>query len=108
MFTQRGLVPPAILTSTIVLVLCAIAWGALGALSIAEPAMPSTLHRYLVSLLGTLTLCAVAVNMAARTIRAIRDAAPTTTVCGYAEGYTDGLDAAPVSPAVSRLVPTRR
>jgi len=103
----RGLVPPALITSTIVLILCAVAWGALGALSVADPGMPVTLHRYLCSLLATLTLCAVAVNLTARVVRIIRESGPGT-VCGYADGYTDGLDAAPVSPAVSRLVPSRR
>ena len=44
--------------------------------------------------------------MTARTLRAIREA--QTPVCGYVEGYTDGVEAAPVSPAVSRLVPSRR
>lgn len=106
---QRGVTPSAIITSTIVMVLCSVGWGALGALSIAEPdALPIATHRFLCILLATVTICAVVVNLFARLMRDIR----TVPIDGgYAAGYTDGLDAqpiAPVSPAVSRLVPSRR
>ena len=111
MHNQRGFVPPAIIVSTIALILCSIAWGALGVLSLVEPAMPLLFHRYLCSLLATLTICSGMVHLTARIIRTIRyahglDAAGDGD--SYANGYADGLDARPVSPGVSRLVPLRR
>lgn len=104
---SRGLVPPALITSTVVIALCSAAWGAFGVLSFVEPdALPTAAHRYLCILLATLTLGSGMVNLSARIVRVIRTDAQS--VCGYVEGYTDGLEAAPISPAVSRLVPTRR
>ena len=107
----RGLVSPALIASTVVLILCCAAWGAFGALSAvpAGAAMPPTLHRYMSIALATLTILTGMVHLTARIIRAIREAAAgAAPVCGYVEGYTDGLEAAPVSPGVARLVPNRR
>jgi hypothetical protein len=108
---SRGLVPPAIITSTIILVMCAVGWGALGVLSFAgEPdALSTAAHRYLSILVATATICSLMVNLFARAIRAVR-AAPATDG-GYATGYADGVDArpeAPVSPGVSRLMRSPR
>lgn len=109
MDNQRGLIRPAIVTTTIALVLCLILWGALAALSFAEPeALTIAAHRYLCILLATATTCSVIVNMTARALRAILGAiAAEGGGEDYATGYADGLDARP-SPAVTRLVPLRR
>jgi hypothetical protein len=98
---------PAIVTSTIVLVLCAVGWGALGVVSVDDSASFSPdIQRYLCLLLVTVTICSTSVNLLARFARVIRAGALTDD--GYAAGYADGLAAAPVSPAVSRLAPARR
>lgn len=102
---RRGLVPSALITSTIVLLFCAVGWGALGVIAF-DSNVPVAVSRYLSLLVAVSTICAVTVNLSARVIRAIRDAAE-----GYAAGYTDGVDAqpgAPVSPVVSRLARTLR
>lgn len=111
MSVPRGLVPPAIITSAIVLILCSVGWGAIGVLSLpTTPTLPNALHRYLCLLLATLTISALVVNLAARLMRALRELQPDD---GYATGYADGLDARPgaatsAPPAVSRLVRTPR
>ena len=110
MCNQRGLIRPAIVTTTIALVLAAILWGAFAALTFAKPeALSTAAHRYLCILLATATTCSVIVNMTARALRAILAAiAAEGTSEDYARGYADGLDARPVSPAVTRLVPLHR
>lgn len=114
---QRGLVPPAILTtSTTVLILCFVGWGAFGVLSFALPEALSTAgHRYLSMMLATVTICSSMVYWTARAVRDLLTAAPGAAASGaddrYAIGYADGLDArpgAPVSPSVARLVQPRR
>lgn len=106
---QRGIVPPALIITTIALVLCSIGWGAFGVFSFAEPdGLALTAHRYLSLVLSTATICAVMINLAARIVRVIRAAGADD---GYAAGYADGLDARPAAPtasAVSRLVRTPR
>lgn len=108
----RGLIPPALIASLVGLLVCSIAWGAFGVFSFTEPnALPTTAHRYLSMMLATFTILSMMVYLTARvlrTIHAVMAERATETVCGYAEGYTDGLSAAPVSPAVARLTPTRR
>lgn len=109
MCNQRGLIRPAILTTTIALVVCSILWGAFGALSFVAPgALPTAAHRYLCMLLATVTLGSVMVHLTARILRAMYAAlADEGGGEDYATGYADGLDARP-SPAVTRLVPLRR
>jgi hypothetical protein len=103
------LVPPALVGSTVALTLCSVGWGALGVFSLPmTDDLPLALHRYLCILLATLTICGGMVNLSARIVRAIREERGEPAVCGYVEGYADGLEAAPVSPAVARLVPSRR
>jgi hypothetical protein len=114
--TPRGLISPAIITSTIVLILCALGWGALGMASLDDPsAIPSADHRYLCIALATVTLGSTIVHMTARALRTILVALAGNLAAltpseadGYAQGYADGLSAAPVSPAVPRLVPAGR
>jgi hypothetical protein len=101
MSNQRGLVPTAIVASTIVLVLCAVCWGALGVATL-DNSMPFAVQRYLCILLGTVTVCSVVVNGYGRLVRLIR------SPDAYTVGYTDGLDARPDAPAVTRLVRTPR
>lgn len=111
MSVQRGLVPPALIASTIIVVVCVASWGALGVISLvdADDLSPAA-QRYVCTLLVTVTTCAVMTNLAARTVRAVRTPAQTADAyaAGYADGYTDGVDArpgaAPPVPAVSRLV----
>jgi hypothetical protein len=87
--------------------MCSVAWGAFGVLSIATPeALPTAAHRYLCTLLATVTICSMMVYLSARIVRTIRAASAADD--GYADGYRDGLDARPGAPAVSRLVPSRR
>lgn len=112
--THRGLIAPAIITSTIILIACSIGWGALGVVSFTEPeTLPTAAHRYLCILLATATTCSAAVLVTTRALRSILAGIAAIRAGegagdGYAEGYADGLSAAPVSPAVSRLVPARR
>jgi len=74
--------------------MCSVAWGAFGVLSIATPeALPTAAHRYLCTLLATVTICSMMVYLSARIVRTIRAAEPAQTDDGYAAGYTDGLDA---------------
>lgn len=108
MSTSRGLIPPAIVVSTIVLALCAVGWGVLAAFSI-DDTLPMAPHRYLCVMLATVTICSAMVNLTARAVCILRTGGPGDG--GYAAGYADGLDAhpdAPTPPAVSRLVPPRR
>ncbi len=103
---HRGLVPPALTTSTIVLILCATGWGALGVVALDKGlTLDPELYRYLTTILSVATICSVIVQLFARLVRAIRLADDA-----YAAGYTDGLDARPVAHTspVMRLVPTRR
>lgn len=110
MSNQRGLIRPAVCTTTIVLVLCAILWGAFGFASLAEPdSLPVAVHRFLCILLATVTICSVIIHMTARALGAILTAiAGESTGEDYATGYADGLSAQPAPPGVTRLVPLRR
>lgn len=103
---RRGSIQLAIVGSTILLVLCALGWGALGVIAVDESiTLDAELGRYLNMLLIVSTISAVLVQLFARLVRAIRLADD-----GYAAGYRDGLDAAPISPApvVARLVRSPR
>ena len=109
---QRGLVPPAILLSTIALIVCPVGWGGLGVLSIVAPeAISTAMHRYLCILLATVTICSMMVNLAARIMRAIRSEREIAAgdadsyAAGHATGYTEGLDA---RPGASVLAHARR
>jgi hypothetical protein len=115
---RGGLVLPALITSTIIMVVCATIWGALGVLSFADADSLSTAaHRYVCMALATVTTCSLMINLAARNVRATRAelrvlrAELRTDDAGYdagvVAGYAAGLDAAP-SPTVTRLVPGRR
>jgi len=78
------------------MVVCAIAWGALGvsAFQPAGSAMPLPVHLYLLIMLATVTICAVVINGAARIVRVIQ----AVGTDGYAMGYVDGVAGRPDVP----------